>query len=171
LVGTTHAACTGREYTPRSWNGEKWRLKKTCIRLFNNKEILMKKIIITSILAVALVSGLAYAHGSGYGMGKTGGHMMGSGMMGGHHGMMGGNYGGYGNCPGAAGSGQGSWNSEQQQKFLNETVSLRKEMHDKRFNYMEAQRNPDTTRAELMAMEKEMAELQEKIHAKAGQLQ
>ena len=82
----------------------------------------MKKIIITSLLAVALISGIAYAHGSGYGMGGNGGHMMGYGMMGGHHGMMGGNYGGYGNCPGAGGFGQNSWNSEKQQKFLNENT-------------------------------------------------
>jgi hypothetical protein len=124
----------------------------------------MKKIIITSLLAVALISGLAYAHGSGYGMGGNGGHMMGNGMMGGY-------YGGYGNCPGAAGFDQSSWNNEKQQKFLNETAGLRKEMHDKRFAYMEAQRNPQTTRAELMAMEKEMMVLQEKIHEKAEQLQ
>ncbi len=131
----------------------------------------MKKIIIISLLAVALVSGLAYAHGGGYGMGGYGGHMMGSGMMGGHHGMMGGNYGGYANCPGAAGFEQNNWNGEKQQKFLDETAGLRKEMHDKRFEYMEAQRNPKMTRAELMAMEKEMLELQEKIHEKAEQLQ
>ena len=131
----------------------------------------MKKIIITSLLAVALVSGLAYAHGSGYGMGGNGGQMMGYGMMGGHHGMMGGSNGGYGNCPGAAGFNQNSWNSEQQQKFLNETAGLRKEMMDKRFEYMEAQRNPQITRAELMDMEREMMNIQEKIHQKAEQLQ
>lgn len=131
----------------------------------------MKKIIITSLLVVGLVSGLAYAHGSGYGMGGNGGHMMGYGMSGGHYGMMGGQYGGYGNCPGAAGFNGNSWSAEKQQKFLNETAGLRKEMNDKRFEYMEAQRNPQITRAELMDMEKEMVKLQEKIHQKAEELQ
>lgn len=126
----------------------------------------MKKIIIISFLAVALVSGLAYAHGSGYGMGGYGGH-----MMGGNHGMMGGNYGGYGNCPGAAGFNQNNWNSEKQQQFLNETAGLRKEMLNKQFEYMEAQRNPKITRGELMDMEKEMDEIQAKIDEKAEQLQ
>jgi hypothetical protein len=141
----------------------KW-LTETSRVLIQSKEIRMKKIILISLLAVVLVSGLAYAHGNG--MGGYGGH-----MMGGHHGMMGGNYGGYGNCPGAAGFNQNNWNSEKQQQFLDETAGLRKEMHNKRFEYMEAQRNPKTTRAELMDMENEMQEIQEKINEKAQQLQ
>lgn len=133
----------------------------------------MKKIIITTLLAVALIAGFAYAHQGGYGMRGGGGHMMGDqyGMMGDHHGMMGGKYGGYGNCPGATGYGQNGWNNGAQQKFLDETVELRREMHNKRFEYMEAQRNPKTTRAELMDMEQEMLELRDKIHEKAEQLQ
>lgn len=128
----------------------------------------MKKIILTSLLLVGLIAGVAYAHGSGYGMNGYGGHMMG----GGHHGMMGdyGYRGGYGDCPGATGYNRDGWNSETQQKFLDETAGLRKEMHNKRFEYMEMQRNPNTTQAELLELEKEVLELRDKIHEKAEQL-
>jgi hypothetical protein len=83
--------------------------------------------------------------------------------------MMGGN-GGEGNyydCPGAASFGQGGWNSEPHQKFLEETVGLRKEMNDKRFDYMEAQRNPNTSREQLAEIEKEMIDLRTQLSAKA----
>lgn len=133
----------------------------------------MKKIVISSLLIIGLVAGFAYAHksGHGYGMGGYGGNMMGPGMMG--PGMMGGGYGmmggGYGNCPGAGGYGQG-WDNQAQQKFLDETTGLRREMHNKRFEYMEAQRNPNTTRAELAEIEKEIYDIQAKIRDKAQQL-
>lgn len=128
----------------------------------------MKKIIISSLLIIGLAAGFAYAHKSGHGYG---GHMMGPGMMG--PGMMGGGYGmmggGYGNCPGASGYGQG-WDNQSQQKFLDETAGLRREMHNKRFEYMEAQRNPNTTRGELAEIEKEIYDIQAKIQEKAQQL-
>lgn len=147
----------------------------------------MKKIIIASVLIVGLAAGFAYSHGngragygnnmmgSGYGMMGGGNGMMGGGygMMGGGYGMMGGN-GGDGNyydCPGAASIGQGGWNSETQQKFLEETVGLRKEMNDKRFDYMEAQRNPNTSREQLAEIEKEIIDLRTQLSAKAELLQ
>ncbi len=136
----------------------------------------MKKIIIASVLIVGLAAGFAYSHGNG--RAGFGNNMMGSsygmmgggnGMMGGGNGMMGGN-GGEGNyydCPGAASFGQGGWNSEPHQKFLEETVGLRKEMNDKRFDYMEAQRNPNTSREQLAEIEKEIIDLRTQLSAKA----
>lgn len=132
----------------------------------------MKKIIIASVLIVGLAAGFAYSHGNrsaGYGNNMMGG---GYGMMGGGYGMMGGG-GGEGNyydCPGAAAFGQGGWNSEPHQKFLEETVDLRKEMNDKRFDYMEAQRNPNTTREQLAEIEKEIIDIRTQLSAKADLL-
>ncbi len=146
----------------------------------------MKKIIIASVLVVGLAAGFAYAHNNGYGMGGNGGHMMGggqgmmgSGMMGGNYGMMGpgmmngfrgqGGNGGYGDCPGAAWFGQDGWNSKPHQKFLEDTVGIRKEINDKQFEYMEARRNPNTNREELSALEKDMIDIRTKLQEKAEQ--
>ena len=127
----------------------------------------MKKIFIATVLAVVLASaGFVYAYGGGCGGGGRG--MMG----GGGYGMMGGGYGGnYGcnGCPGAAGFGQNGWNSENQQKFLSDTVQLRKDMNDKRFEYQEALRNPKTTREQLSTLEKGMIDLRTKLDEKADQ--
>ncbi|MDJ0624159.1 MAG: hypothetical protein QNJ17_14410 [Desulfocapsaceae bacterium] len=128
----------------------------------------MKKIIISSLLIIGLAAGFAYGHksGHGYGMGGYGGHMMGHGMMGGGYGMMGG---GYGNCPGMSGSGQ-KWDNEAKQKYFDETAELRREMHNKRFDYMEAYRDPNTTRAELDAIEKEIWDIHAELQEKAQQM-
>jgi len=100
----------------------------------------------------------------GYGMGP---HMMGPGMGG--YGMMGRNYGhGYGMGPGMMGPGYYG-QSPECQKFLDETATLRKELHNKRFEYIEAFRNPKTTPEATANLEKEVRELQEKIHKKAPQ--
>lgn len=138
----------------------------------------MKKAIIASILVVGLAAGFAVAHGNGgFGGRGWGGHMMSPGMMG--PGMMGGGYGtmgpgmrggyggGYGDCPGAAYFGQDGWNSESHQKFLEDTVVLRKELNDKRFEYAEAQRNPETTREQLAALEKEVIDIRTQLQEKA----
>ncbi len=106
----------------------------------------------------------------GYGMMEPG-MMMGPGMMGpgmmGHHGMMG---------PGVMGPGMmgygmrpGMWgySAETYQKFLNETADLRKELHNKRFEYFEALRNPDTKPETITGIEKEIQGLQSKIYEKA----
>jgi Cytochrome C oxidase, cbb3-type, subunit III len=98
--------------------------------------------------------------GSGYGRGR--------GMMGGYgmgHGMMG----GYGMGPGMMGGGMMGryYNSEECQKFLDETTGLRKELHDKRFEYSEAYRNPKTTAETIVQLEREIYDLQKKIYAKA----
>ena len=146
----------------------------------------MKKAIIASILLVGLATGLAYAHGNGgFGGRGYGGHMMGSsgmmgpGMMGNNGmmgpgmmgpGMMGGYGGGYSDCPGAAYFGKDGWNSEPHQKFLEDTVGLRKELNDKRFEYTEAQRNPETTRDQLAAIEKEVIDIRTQLQEKAEQV-
>ncbi len=137
----------------------------------------MKKIIIASILVVGLAAGFAYAHGNGNGYGMRGGNhgMMGSnsGMMGGNYGMMGGNTGMMGggqfDCPGANFYGQNSWSNESQQKFLEETTGIRKQMNDKRFEYLEAQRAPETTNQKLADIEKEMIDMHTQLEDKAKQ--
>ena len=133
----------------------------------------MKKIIITSVLVVGLAAGLAYAHGNGYGnhMMGNGYGMMGGNMMGNGYGMMGGSGGGgnYIDCPGTTALGQDSWNNDSHQKFLEETVDLRKEMNEKRFDFMEVQRNPNNTREQVAQLEKEMIDLRTKLSEKAEQ--
>lgn len=142
----------------------------------------MKKAIVASILVVGLAAGSAFAHGNNDWGGRGGnGHMMGGygmmhggyGMMGGYGqmgpGMMGGYGGGFGDCPGAGSFGKQGWNSEGHQKFLEETVGLRKELNDKTFEYTEARRNPETTREQLASIEKEVIDIRTKIQEKAEQ--
>jgi hypothetical protein len=137
----------------------------------------MKKIIIASILVVGLATGFAYAHKNGNGMGGYGSHMMGSGMMDGSYGIMGpgmmdgiGADGGYGNCPGAAWFGKDGWKSESHQEFLKETVGLRREMNEKRFEYMEARRPPGASPEQLANLEKDMIDIRTKLQEEAEQL-
>lgn len=143
----------------------------------------MKKIITTSILVVALSAGMAFAYGHGWGMrgqgsgwgdcysqGAGGCGGPGYGKRGAGRGMMGGFQGNV-NCPRGFQGGQSGWNGEQQQKFLDETLDLRKEMNTKRFELREARRNPNTTPEQLGTLEKEMIDLQTKLNAKALELQ
>ncbi len=95
---------------------------------------------------------------------------MGPGMAGGH-GMM--DSGGYGMGKGIMGGSYDlEWDqrmmhlSEACQKFLDETAELRKELHEKRFTYHEAIRDPKTTTEEVTKLEKELQELQGKIYVK-----
>lgn len=106
----------------------------------------MKKIFAgIAVLLLILAGALAFAHGPGRG----GGHMMGAddgGCM-----MM---------EPGGQGTGP-------DQAFLNETADLRKELHNKKFEYFEAKRDPDVTEETLSILEKEMSTLRSKIREKA----
>jgi hypothetical protein len=90
----------------------------------------------------------------GYGGCNMMGGMMGSGMgqgMMGHHKMM----------HGSGSSGMmGEVSSEEQQKFLNNTVD---QLMMKRFDYSEALRNPETKPEAFKEIEKDMWELQKKI--------
>jgi hypothetical protein len=76
-------------------------------------------------------------------------------------------------CPGCGSSGScgygGSmmgWRGGYDQKFLDETADLRKELNSKRFEYFEAVRNPKTDPETITNMEKEIGELQGKLNEK-----
>ncbi len=93
--------------------------------------------------------------GSGMGMMGPGygGRMMGSGM-----GMMG---------PGYGGHMMGSGDEESRRKFLDDTVDTRREMHNRKFDYFEASRNPDTKPETILKLKKEMRALQIRMLEKA----
>jgi len=108
----------------------------------------------------------------GYGMGPGMMGIMGRGMMGGGYGMGPGMMGGYGMGPGMMGPGMmgpGYGQSEACQKFFDETAGLRKDLHNKRYDYFEAIRNPKTTPETVAKLEKEIQELQQSIYSKAPQ--
>jgi len=123
----------------------------------------MKKIVIgLAVVAVLSIGAVAFAHGPGWG-GQTGygygGYTMGPGMMGSGYGgyMMGPGYGShmYGNTSG------------DNQKFLDETTALRKELNKKQFEYTEAVRNPNTDETTIAKLQQEITDLQGKITEKA----
>ena len=140
---------------------------------------MMKKALAVLVaLTVLSLGAVAYAQmwggGEGYGMGQGGNCGMmqqqgggcgncgmmqqgGPGMMGG--GMMG---------PGMMHGGPGISNSVDEakvKKFLDETATLRKEIHTKMFDLKEAYRAEDDKKIE--ALEKEMDTLQDKMKEKA----
>jgi len=88
--------------------------------------------------------------------GPCGGWDMGPGMMGGY------GYGGYGQRRGYS-------QNKECQKFLDDTAKLRKELHEKRFEYSEAIRNSKTSPETITGLEKEIRQLQENISSKAPQ--
>ncbi len=94
--------------------------------------------------------------GMGHGMMSSGmGHdMMSSGMG---HGMM-------GSC---MGKGMMGYNAESYQKFLDETVGLRKELHSKKFEYFEALRDSKTKPETITKLEKKIQELKTSIYEKS----
>ncbi len=55
---------------------------------------------------------------------------------------------------------------EKRNQFLDSTVELRKQINDKRFVYMEAQRNPDLTQGELQKQADELFALRQQLQAK-----
>ena len=142
------------------------------------------------ITAIILAFSVAY----GYGQMHEGGHMMGQGttdiqqgqVAAPGYGMMGQGYGGHmmGGMKGSGGHMMGSGGhmgcgghmmggilgdgtEEEQKKFLDDTADLRKEMHNKKFEYAEAQRKTDTKRATLLKLKKEMLEIKIKMYDKA----
>ncbi|MEN8265123.1 MAG: hypothetical protein ABFR82_16885 [Nitrospirota bacterium] len=115
----------------------------------------MKNLVIAiAVVSVLALGTLAFAHGTG---GWGGGYMMGPG------------YGGHMTGPGYGGHmmGRGAPTIGIDRRFLDETTDLRKEIHEKRFEYFEARRNPGTTTETLTTLEREIGELQEKLYAKA----
>jgi mono/diheme cytochrome c family protein len=135
--------------------------------LFSNKQISDQEAkALYQYIISAVTSGMM--GGGMMGGGMMGGGMMGGGMMGG--GMMGGGMMGGGMMGGGMmGRGMmgGYYQSEECQKFLDETAGLRKELYNKRFEYSEAYRNPKTTAETIVQLEREIYDLQKKIYAKA----
>jgi hypothetical protein len=133
----------------------------------------MKRLVLLlALLSTLTLVAFAYAQGpgmmgGGYGMGGygMGGYGMGGYGMGGY-GMGGYGMGGYGMGPGMMGQGY-NWQSPECQKFHDDTVQLRKQLHEKRFDYFEASRNPKTTGEDLTKIEKEIKDLQENLYLKA----
>jgi hypothetical protein len=114
--------------------------------------------------------------GYGYGMGPgmMGGYGMGSGMMGGYGmgpGMMGGCGMGSGMMSGMGygmmGPGMMYSYGPEFKKYLDETKDLRKSLHMKMFDYMEALRDPETTREAITTLRKEMSDLITELRKKA----
>jgi hypothetical protein len=143
----------------------------------------MKKFgVALAVISIFLLITVAYAQGPGMSggeegwnfcpycggyIGPRGGYGMGPGMMGGYgrgYGMGPGMMGGYGMHPGARGDYS---QSEECQKFFEDTSKERKILHDKIFEYHEAYRKPETTKETLVNMEKEIRDIQEKIYSKA----
>jgi Spy/CpxP family protein refolding chaperone len=119
--------------------------------------VTMKRLIVLlAVLAVVATVGLAAAHGPGWGPGARGWGMGPGWMMGVGPGYM------MGWGPGACFGPYG-----YDQKFLEETRDLRKQLHDKRFEYFEALRDPKATPENIEKLEKEIFELQQKLFAKA----
>ncbi len=134
----------------------------------------------------------SYAMMGGGGM-MNGGYGVGYGMMGGGGGgMMGGGSGGYGNMGGSGGNGMGAGSTYggytgdtnypdrtqsardnrdnvQNRRFLDATVKLRRELNDKRFEYQEAQRNPNASRERLSRLQNAINDLQTQLNEKAEQ--
>jgi hypothetical protein len=76
---------------------------------------------------------------------------------------------GPGNCPRV--TGDCFWTApapsdEEVLKTLTETYELRKQLHEKRFEYLEALRTPGVDAEKIARLQKEIAELRDKIIAK-----
>lgn len=126
-----------------------------------------KKIVITSILALGLLSGSAFAQTSD----TTQPHQM-MGMQ--RQGMMGENQGNWAEmgCNGMMGGAMmNQMTLGQRQAFMNQTTELRQEMMELRIDYGEAIRNPATNPKDLAKIEKKMLELRIKMMGKMENLQ
>ncbi len=120
----------------------------------------MKKVFaVFTVVTLLAIGTFAFAHGTG---GWGGGHM---GYGHGGYGM-GYGYGGHMMGPGYGGHMYGE-RGGYDQKFLAETADLRKELHNKKFEYFEAVRNSETDSSTITKLEKEIREIQEKIYEKA----
>lgn len=117
---------------------------------------------VLTILAFA-----AFAYGQQGDSSSDSDYDMGPGMMGGYGGGHGGGYdGGYGMMGPGYGRGN-TWQKPECRKFYDDTVQLRKQLHDKRFEYMEVARDPKATGAHLAKVDKEIRELQKQLYHKA----
>lgn len=114
-----------------------------------------KAVIVVTIATLIAVGAIAYAQGPGWHGGDSCGPCYGPG----YHMKGAGFFGPMSRCKSAA----------LDQKFLDETFSLRKELHNKRFDYFEALRNPKTDPETITKLEREMRELKDQLAAKAPQ--
>ncbi|MEW6600257.1 MAG: hypothetical protein AB1499_04750 [Nitrospirota bacterium] len=117
----------------------------------------MKKVLAgIAVLLIISAGALAFAHGPG----RPGGHMMGPG------------YGTWMSGPGYGGMfmGMRARGGVSDQKFLDETVDLRKELHNKKFEYFEASRDPKTTLETLSNLRKEIYDIKSQIREKAPRM-
>jgi hypothetical protein len=116
----------------------------------------MKTLIATlAVVSLIAVGTMAFAHGQGgMGGGRMGGHGYGNHMMDSGYGgqMMGPGY-GRGGGPGL----------KADQEFLDKTVEMRKALHSKKFEYREAERDPETANKDLTRIEKEIFDIQTSI--------
>ena len=133
----------------------------------------MKKLILVTVLVFGMAAGTVMAQQNmhmnttdqgmhqGQGMMNQGQGMMhqGQGMMHQGKGMMGGGMGMDMTCNRM----MGNMNAADQQKYLNDTKELRKQMHRKRFEYMEARRNPNADPQDINKLEQEMSDLSLKM--------
>ncbi|MGW8322627.1 MAG: hypothetical protein ACWGSD_13835 [Thermodesulfobacteriota bacterium] len=132
----------------------------------------MKKILVVSAVLLLLGAGTMASAvgpgwgrgpgacgGPGYGMGYGPGDCQGSGACNGP------GYGRRGMGPGYGMMGPGRFDGDEE--FLNETADLRKQLHDKRFEYFEKARDPKTDEETLAKLEKDIDELRDQIREKA----
>lgn len=126
-----------------------------------------------ALISLFIITSIAFAQGQGWwGMGP--GMMSSQGYEGWYCPYCGqymGPRGGYGRGPWMMGPGmmgQGYYGqSEECQKFFDETSGLRKELYNKRYEYFEAYRDPKTSPEAIAKLEKEIRDIQEKIYSKA----
>jgi len=121
------------------------------------------KTILAIIAAVSLlaVGTMAFAHGSN---GWRSGHMgqnNGGHMSQGYDGHMGQGNGGY--MMGKGYGKGGGTDLKADHEFLDKTADMRKALHDKKFEYREAARNPETTVGTLTKLKKDIFDLKTKI--------
>jgi hypothetical protein len=118
--------------------------------------------------------GMMGGHGYGMGPNRMGKYGMGPGMMGGYGYGMGPNMmGNYGMGPGMMGGygyapNQPGYDSQDKyRKFLDDTMELRKKLHDLNFEYSELLRDTKTTTEARKQLEKKIFDLQRKIQEQA----
>jgi hypothetical protein len=115
----------------------------------------MKKLVIglAAVAAILLLGAGVYAYGPGWGGGFFGcpGYGYGYGPQ-----MMGPGYG-----PAAG------WRGAYDQKYLDQTADLRRQLNDARFDYQEAVRNPKTSPETVAKLEKKIGALQDRLYTNA----
>jgi len=125
--------------------------------------ILLSIILIASVGTAHMIKEERHERGQGYTDNRMAGYeFLGWGMRGAGR--------GYGVGPGMMGYGMGpgmwGYDANRYDKFLNDTVDMRREFNTRQFDYNEALRNRNINSNDLIKMEKEMLELQIKIKEK-----